>query len=153
MSRPRSEHGETPKHNVRVQQQLWDEAKAAAKADGRTITDVVVKALEQYVAKYRAHRVMPISEEIGALFREVMQGHPRGSIFPPKTAKLRTFIPAGRGMVLLDSTEVSALLRALGASYRAPVHAAVRADLDELADALDMQALQALDASPGGGAS
>jgi uncharacterized protein (DUF1778 family) len=37
-------------HNVRIDEDLWDAAKAAAAAEGRTITDVIVAALRRLVA-------------------------------------------------------------------------------------------------------
>jgi len=54
MARPAT--GETPKHNVRVPKELWDAAKEEAKAEGRTITDVINAALHQYVTRRRRER-------------------------------------------------------------------------------------------------
>ncbi|MEU1273005.1 hypothetical protein [Streptomyces sp. NPDC005799] len=48
MARPKT--GETPIRNVRVPDGIWDAVKAKAKAEGRTITDVVVTALHRYAA-------------------------------------------------------------------------------------------------------
>uniref|UniRef100_UPI0037DD261B hypothetical protein n=1 Tax=Streptomyces tubercidicus TaxID=47759 RepID=UPI0037DD261B len=48
MARPKT--GETPKHNVRVPDPLWEAATKKAKEEGRTITDVIVTALHRYVA-------------------------------------------------------------------------------------------------------
>jgi hypothetical protein len=42
--------GETPKHNIRVPDPLWKAATVKAKAEGRTVTDVIVTALHRYVA-------------------------------------------------------------------------------------------------------
>lgn len=48
MARPAT--GETPKHNIRVPDPLWKAATEKAKAEGRTITDVIVAALHRYAA-------------------------------------------------------------------------------------------------------
>ena len=40
----------TPSRNVRISDELWQAAKAAAADRGETVTDVIVRALEQYVA-------------------------------------------------------------------------------------------------------
>jgi NRPS condensation-like uncharacterized protein len=42
--------GETPSRNIRVPDGVWNAVKAKAKAEGRTITDVVVTALHRYAA-------------------------------------------------------------------------------------------------------
>ncbi|MEU2339943.1 YlcI/YnfO family protein [Streptomyces sp. NPDC013172] len=42
--------GKTPVRNIRVPDGLWEAAKAKAKAEGRTLTDVIVAALHRYVA-------------------------------------------------------------------------------------------------------
>lgn len=52
VARPKT--GETPKHNVRVPDPLWIAATEKAKAEGRTITDVLVAALHRYVAGPKA---------------------------------------------------------------------------------------------------
>lgn len=39
----------TPARSVRVPQTLWDAAKTAAAGREETVTDVVVRALEEYV--------------------------------------------------------------------------------------------------------
>lgn len=44
MGRPKGD-GETPKRNIRVPDGLWQDAKTKAKAEGVTITDVVVAAM------------------------------------------------------------------------------------------------------------
>jgi NRPS condensation-like uncharacterized protein len=48
VARPKT--GETPIRNVRVPDGVWNAVKAKAKAEGRTITDVVVTALHRYAA-------------------------------------------------------------------------------------------------------
>lgn len=48
MARPKT--GETPIRNVRVPDGVWNAVKAKAKAEGRTITDVVVTALHRYAS-------------------------------------------------------------------------------------------------------
>ncbi|MGJ5898575.1 hypothetical protein ACSCBZ_42555 [Streptomyces niveiscabiei] len=48
MGRPAT--GKTPLRNVRVPDKLWADAMAKAKAEGRTITDVIVSALHRYVS-------------------------------------------------------------------------------------------------------
>lgn len=42
----------TPKHGVRVPDDLWQAVKAKAKERGETITDVVVRALKRYLRDY-----------------------------------------------------------------------------------------------------
>ena len=42
----------TPKHGVRVPDELWDAAKRAARDNGETITDVVRRALDRYVREH-----------------------------------------------------------------------------------------------------
>lgn len=54
MARPAT--GETPKHNVRVPKELWDAAMAEAKAEGRTITDVINADLHRYVTRRQRER-------------------------------------------------------------------------------------------------
>lgn len=39
----------TPARSVRVADELWRAAKAKAAAEGETVTDVIVRALEEYV--------------------------------------------------------------------------------------------------------
>lgn len=41
----------TPPRSVRVEDELWEAAKAKAAAEGRTITDVIVAALKRYVRR------------------------------------------------------------------------------------------------------
>jgi hypothetical protein len=40
----------TPLHAIRIPDELWDAALARTRADGRTVTDVVIEALRAYVA-------------------------------------------------------------------------------------------------------
>lgn len=44
----------TPLRAVRVPDELWDAALSCTRADGRTVTDVVVEALRAYVDEYTA---------------------------------------------------------------------------------------------------
>jgi len=39
----------TPKHGVRVPDELWQAVKVKAKQRGETITDVIVRALRRYL--------------------------------------------------------------------------------------------------------
>ena len=48
---PKTTH--TPIRSVRVGGELWDAARAAAEERGETVTDVIVRALEQYVKAKR----------------------------------------------------------------------------------------------------
>ena len=41
----------TPARGVRVADELWSAAKAKAAANGETVTDVIVRALQEYVAE------------------------------------------------------------------------------------------------------
>lgn len=41
--------GETPSRNVRVEDEIWDTAAAAAKANGENLSVVIRRALIQYV--------------------------------------------------------------------------------------------------------
>ena len=54
MARPAT--GATPIRNVRVPDPLWEAAKAEAREEGRTITDVINTALHQYVTRRRRER-------------------------------------------------------------------------------------------------
>lgn len=47
---PRPATGETPVRNIRVPKNLWEAAKAKARAEGRTITDVLLAYLRRYVS-------------------------------------------------------------------------------------------------------
>ncbi|MEV5138415.1 hypothetical protein AB0K71_05655 [Streptomyces syringium] len=140
MGRP--ETGETPKRNIRVSDTLWKAAKKKAKAEKRTITDVVVAALRRYVT---GERLRPVSGEADALLRNHAADHPHGPVFPARDITLRTFIALGSNTVLLDSSEVSRMLRALSTAYRSPLYLSVAQELDQVADQLDLQALTALD--------
>ena len=42
----------TPKHGVRVPDELWQAALLKAQERGETVTDVVVRALQRYVREY-----------------------------------------------------------------------------------------------------
>lgn len=42
----------TPKHGVRVPDELWQAVKRAAADRGETITDVVIRALKAYLRNY-----------------------------------------------------------------------------------------------------
>jgi predicted HicB family RNase H-like nuclease len=44
----------TPKHGVRVPDELWEAAKKAASDQGETVTDVIVRALKRYVREWPA---------------------------------------------------------------------------------------------------
>lgn len=54
MARPAT--GKTPLRNVRVPDDLWAAAKAEAKEEGRTLTDVIVSDLHRYVNRRRRER-------------------------------------------------------------------------------------------------
>jgi hypothetical protein len=47
---PRPATGETPGRNIRVGNRLWHAAQEKAKAEGRTLTDVIVAYLRRYVS-------------------------------------------------------------------------------------------------------
>lgn len=42
----------TPKHGVRVPDDLWRAVKAKARDRGETITDVIIRALKRYLRDY-----------------------------------------------------------------------------------------------------
>jgi predicted HicB family RNase H-like nuclease len=44
----------TPKHGVRVPDDLWQAVKRAAADQGETVTDVIVRALKRYVRDHPA---------------------------------------------------------------------------------------------------
>ena len=48
MARPAT--GITPKRHVRVSDGLWDAVKEKAAIEGRTVTDVILAALQRYVS-------------------------------------------------------------------------------------------------------
>lgn len=50
----------TPQHSFRVDDELWDHARAVARANGETVADVLRAGLRRYVA--RAERVQPCSD-------------------------------------------------------------------------------------------
>ena len=47
---PRPATGRTPVRNVRVAERLWRAAQDKAKAEGRTLTDVIVAYLRRYIS-------------------------------------------------------------------------------------------------------
>jgi predicted HicB family RNase H-like nuclease len=47
---PRPATGQTPLRNIRVANELWAAAQAKAKAEGRTLTEVIVTYLRRYVS-------------------------------------------------------------------------------------------------------
>ena len=53
---PRPRTGETPQHNVRVPADLWNAAVAKARAEGRTLSKVIVEFLRGYVHSPDAER-------------------------------------------------------------------------------------------------
>lgn len=54
MARPAT--GKTPLRNIRVPDELWNAAMAEAKAEGRTLTDVIVSDLHRYVNRRQRER-------------------------------------------------------------------------------------------------
>lgn len=54
MARPAT--GKTKLRNVRVPDELWNAAMTEAKAEGRTLTDVIVSDLHWYVNRRRRER-------------------------------------------------------------------------------------------------
>lgn len=123
MGRPKTETGETPKRNVRVPDDVWYPAKARAKSEYTKVSTIVVTALRQYAA----NGTIPLSDPI----RSHLLAHAGADAAGQRgQASLRTFVADGE-TVLLDSAEVSALLRAMGGA--------------EVADQLDRQCRAALD--------
>jgi hypothetical protein len=53
---PRPRTGETPQHNIRVPADLWSAAVAKARAEGRTLSKVIVEFLRGYVYSADAER-------------------------------------------------------------------------------------------------
>jgi hypothetical protein len=49
--RGRPKTGETPRKTVRVPDAVWDEAKAKAEAEGKTVSDVVNDCLRSFLRK------------------------------------------------------------------------------------------------------
>lgn len=139
MSRPTT--GETPKRNIRIPNALWNDAKAKAKSDGKTITDVVVDALQKYT--YR--RQIPVTDEAVRLLRGHAADHPGGPVLPTRQVELATFVVPGQRKVLLDSDQVAEMLRRLSSSYRrTPLYTTVAVELEQMADELEMNTLKAL---------
>lgn len=54
MARPAT--GKTKLRNIRVPDELWNAAMEEAKAEGRTLTDVIVGDLHRYVTRRRRER-------------------------------------------------------------------------------------------------
>jgi hypothetical protein len=54
MARPAT--GQKPVRNLRVEDEIWETALANAKAEGRTLTGVIVDALKRYNAKAERKR-------------------------------------------------------------------------------------------------
>lgn len=54
MARPAT--GQTPLRNIRVPDELWSAAMEEAKAEGRSLTDVIVSDLHRYVNRRRRER-------------------------------------------------------------------------------------------------
>lgn len=59
--------------------------------------------------------------------------------------QLQTLVRPDTRQVFLDAAEVVQVLRAFAAVYQAPLHRMVAAELERLADQMEMQALTALD--------
>lgn len=156
MARPKGQ-GETPKHNVRVPDDVWNPAKERAKREQTKITTVIVSALRQYAAdgtiplsdaltsrliaqadaRARAQRgPLPLPDTAVARLRELKQDVPAGPVFP-RQVQMRTYLAGEK--VLFDSAQVSKLLRSLAAL------SVTAAELEQMADQLDMAALTALD--------
>lgn len=47
---PRPATGKTPVRNLRVPEQIWGPALAKAKAEGRTLTEVITAYLRRYIS-------------------------------------------------------------------------------------------------------
>ncbi|MFB7647112.1 hypothetical protein ACFC0S_16670 [Streptomyces sp. NPDC056084] len=54
MARPAT--GKTPLRNIRVPDDLWSAAMAEAKAEGRSLTDVIISDLHRYVNRRQRER-------------------------------------------------------------------------------------------------
>ncbi len=46
----------TPLRNIRVSDELWQAAKLKAQTEGTTVSEVIVRALEQYTGADKVHR-------------------------------------------------------------------------------------------------
>lgn len=46
----------TPLRNIRVSDELWQAAKLKAGAEGTSVTEVIIRALEQYTGADKIHR-------------------------------------------------------------------------------------------------
>lgn len=139
MGRPKGD-GETPKRNVRVPDEVWEPAKAHAKADHTDLSKVIVAALRQYGTQ----GTIPLASDL--VSREIAAADARAAAqrrmsASPQQAHLSTYVANDKA--LLDSAEVSRLLRILGAAY------GLSAELGQVANQLDAQALLALDEQRG----
>ena len=47
----------TPTRTVRVPDDLWDAVKAKAASENRTVTDVIIRALEAYVRELQQEKI------------------------------------------------------------------------------------------------
>ena len=47
---PRPATGKTPNRNLRVPDQIWEAALAKARAEGRTLTEVIMTYLRRYIS-------------------------------------------------------------------------------------------------------
>lgn len=47
---PRPATGKTPNRNLRVPEQIWEAALAKARAEGRTLTEVITTYLRRYIS-------------------------------------------------------------------------------------------------------
>jgi predicted DNA-binding protein len=43
----------TPTRTIRVPNDLWEKVKEKASIEGRTVTSVIIEALEAYISKYK----------------------------------------------------------------------------------------------------
>lgn len=55
---PRPATGKTPVRNVRVSDEIWDTALDNARAEGKTITEVIIAALKRYNAAASRRRAV-----------------------------------------------------------------------------------------------
>ena len=61
----------TPTRTIRVSNDLWNAVKDKAKIDGRTVTDVIIEALKEYVKDQELH---PVSAWVYALAKLTQEG-------------------------------------------------------------------------------
>ncbi|MFI9200147.1 hypothetical protein [Streptomyces sp. NPDC053048] len=103
MGRPKG-NGETPKHNIRVPDDVWTAAKERAKKDHTNVSTIVVAALRQYAAqgtiplsrglvtqlidqadaRSAAQRHLPLSDELASVLREKAMDAPQAPYSPGK---------------------------------------------------------------------